>query len=263
MHAFASFLLLSNSSILLVADHVSDTTSVHNFTGIFQKQVLYIDPTVEWVSKKSLPYVIITFVVEVFLSVIPSILLCIYPTKIYRYLSRFMSARKRLAITAFAEALHSCFKDGLNGTGDYRALAGATFFLVLFYGAVHKLLSFTKFGSVDIVTTVIWMILACVVSYVKPCKSPLANFSLSAHMALIWILMYILYLWKYDLSITTRKLEVTLVITFLLSHMLVIMWVIYTLIKCALTKLRYQLQSPVPLTDIANNVKLCFQRRYY
>ncbi|CAI8009090.1 hypothetical protein GBAR_LOCUS6154 [Geodia barretti] len=50
---------------------------------------------------------------------------------VYRYLSRFLSARKRLAITAFAEALHSCFKDGLNGTRDYRALAGGTVFVVL------------------------------------------------------------------------------------------------------------------------------------
>ena len=52
---------------------------------------------------------------------LPSLLLCVYPTRMYRYLSRFVSSRKRLAITAFVEALHNCFKDG---TRDYRMLAG-------------------------------------------------------------------------------------------------------------------------------------------
>ena len=110
--AFASFIFLSNNSVLLTAYQVVKFVTVWNSTGHFQKQVLYTDPTVEW--NTIIPYIFVAAVFLIFISLIPSLLLCIYPTRLYQYLSKFLSARKRLAITAFAEALHSCFKDGLN-----------------------------------------------------------------------------------------------------------------------------------------------------
>ena len=129
-------------------------------------------------------------VILIILSLILSLLLCIYPTRLYRYLSRFLSARKRLAITAFAEALHSCFKDGLNGTHDYRALAEATFFGFLIFGAIQYFsLSIVFRVPSQIVKIVLWMTLVCVVSYVKPCKSAVAKISLNFHMIMFGILM--------------------------------------------------------------------------
>ena len=116
-HAFASFIFLSNISVMFTAFQVVNFVPVWNSTGKFQKRVLYTDPKVEL--NTNIPYILIAVVIFIFISLIPSLLLCIYPTRLYRYLSRFLSARKRLAITAFAEALHSCFKDGLNGTRDY------------------------------------------------------------------------------------------------------------------------------------------------
>ena len=110
---------------------------------------------------------LIAVLVSFSISVIPSVLLCIYPTRVYRYLSRFLSARKRLAITAFAEALHSCFKDGLNGTRDYRALAGAQFFFILFIAAANWFLKDHITMDVVIIYTVqilLWMLFVCLVS---------------------------------------------------------------------------------------------------
>ena len=172
-HAFASFIFLSNISLMFTACQVVNMVTVWNSTGHFQKQVLYTDPTVEWntsvpyvlITAVSVPYVLITVVIFIFISLIPSLLFCIYSTRLYRYPSRFLSARKRLAITAFAEALHSCFKDGLNGTHDYRALAGATFFIALLLSALCYLpKSFFSDGTLQIVEIVLWMILACIVS---------------------------------------------------------------------------------------------------
>ena len=134
-HAFASFIFLSNISVMFTAYQVVNCVAVWNSTGHFQKQVLYTDPTIEWNTR--IAYVLIAAVIFIFISLTPSLLLCIYPTRLYQYLSRFLSARKQLAITAFAEALHSCFKDGLNGTRDYRALAGVTFFGFLIFVATN------------------------------------------------------------------------------------------------------------------------------
>ena len=134
--AFASLIFLSNISVLSTTFQLLHTTDVYNSTN-FQKRVYYFYPTVEWPSRRCVPYVLIAAFIGLSTSLIPSLLLCIYPTRVYRYLSRFLSARKRLAITAFAEALHSCFKDGLNGTRDYRALAGGQLFLIQLSFVVH------------------------------------------------------------------------------------------------------------------------------
>ena len=115
-HAFAAFIFFSNISVLFSKNYLVDTTYVFNTTGFIIKTVFYVDPMVECPSHKCVPYILLTTVVLIFISLIPSLLLCIYPTRVYRYLLRFLSAKKQLAITAFAEALHSCFRDGLNGT---------------------------------------------------------------------------------------------------------------------------------------------------
>ena len=239
-HAFASFIFLSNVSVLLTANEVVNFFTVRNSTGHFQKRVLYTDPTVEW--NTSIPYVLMSAVIFIIFSLIPSVLLLIYPTRLYRYLSRFLSARKQLAITAFAEALHSCFKDGLNGTRDYRAFAGATFFGFLIFVAIHYFPDLR--APSPIVKTVLWMILVCIVSYVKPCKSPVVNISLSFHMTMIGILTCTTYLWEFVLSVETYTLELLFIVTFLSPHILVAMWAGYTLTKHTLTRFRYQFHGP-------------------
>ena len=196
--ALASFIFLSNISVLSATYQVGGSISIYNSIGVFQRKVIYTDPTTDWPSHKSTTYVLITAVPFISVSLIPSLLLCIYPTRVYRYLSRFLSARKRLAITAFAEALHSCFKDGLNGTRDYRGLAGATVFLILGIVVVERIINLLFNFSALITGGVMWLILVCVVSYVKPCKSALANISLVFHMTLLGALTYAIHLWEYD-----------------------------------------------------------------
>ena len=266
IHSFASFIFLSNTSVLSVVFNIADTTTVAELPGGFNKKVIYVDSSVEWPSHKILPYLLITIVFFVSVSLIPSVLFCIYPTRVYRYLSRFLSARKRLAITAFAEALHSCYKDGLNGTCDYRGLAGAPVFVVLVYAALFNILiAVMSYGGTQIVLTVLWMLVVCVVTYMKPCKSAVSNLSLSFHMSLFGILICAIYLWGYDLTVGTYTLEVIFLATFLTPHILVALWAGYTLTKHTLTRFGYQFHGPgckVALSDMANGVRLCLCRRH-
>ena len=264
--AFASLILLSNISVLPATRQLLDITSVYNSTKIFQRNILYIDPTIEWPSQWFFPYSITVAIPFLFISVIPSVVLCIYPTRVYRYLSRFLSARKRLAITAFAEALHSCFKDCLNGIRDYRGLAGAPLFVFVFAAAVYNLIHlFTSYGNADIIVIFLWMLLVCVVSYIKPCKSSIANISLSFHLFLCGIVQCAAYLWTRDLTVETYTIELTLIITILTPHTLVALWAGYTLTKHTLTRFGYQFHGPgckVALSDMANGVRLCLCRRH-
>ena len=263
---FASLILLSNISVLPATVPLLTITYVCNSTNIFQRKVLYVDPTIEWPSQWSLPYAITVAVPFLFVSLIPSVLLCIYPTRLYQYLSRFLSARKRLAITAFAEALHSCFKDGLNGTRDYRALAGAPMFVLVLIAVVYNLIHFfTTYRNTDIIVIFLGMLLVGVISYIKPCKSPIANISLSFHLCLFGIVICAAYLWNTDLTVETNTIELTWIIAILTPHILVAVWAGYTLTKHTLTRCGYQFHGPgckVALSDMANGVRLCLWGRH-
>ena len=263
IRAFASLIFLSNTAVLLVMSPITDTTSVQKTNGMFQKRVVYIDPSIEWPSRRAFLYLLVATAVVVTVSVIPSILLCMYPTRVYSYLSRSLSARKRLAITAFAEALHSCFTDGLNGTRDYRALAGAPLFLVLLYATVfNMLIRIISFDSSLIVGTVLWMMLACVVSYVKPCKSAIANISLSFHVTLFGVLMCTAYLWKNDLSIETYTLGVTFIATLFTPHILVAAWAGYALTRHMWTRFGHGPGCRLALRNMASGARNCLCQRH-
>ena len=235
IQAFATFILLSastltyNISAILSKSHVSQSTD-----GMVCETVVFSDPTIVWYSQEHIPYILIAMIPYISLVLIPSLLLCVYPTRIYRSLSHLLSARKRLAITAFVEALHNCFKDGLNGTRDYRALVG----VVLHGGGVLEFLIehlFTDSAGISLSPKVVlgcWFIfLSFLFSYLRPCKLSIANLSLSYHLMVAGLLSIALHLWRHDMSTGTHALEVTIIFLPIVSHILMFVWSGYTFIK--------------------------------
>ena len=224
-YAFATFTFLSSTTLLLnislltLSSHLFIRNIHPNVTNT-ETRVLHIDPSVVYLC--------------IFLVFIPALLLCVYPTRIYRQLSQLISTRKQLAITAFAEALHNCFKDGLNGTRDYRALAG----LVILGYLVALSLSYITWKIVapptgltrDKIAGYMLFALSLVVSFVRPCKSTLANFSLSYHAFMLGVLLFGRNYWG-DFSVKTETLELTFIIIPLLSHMFVFFWVVYMICR--------------------------------
>ena len=231
LHAFASFIFLSsttNAFRVFVLFH--ETKMYSNIVNYTIQSTVYIDPTINYFSNQHIIYLLISLITTVVLVLIPSLLLCIYPTRIYRSFSRVINARKRLAITAFAEALHNGFKDGLNGTRDYRSSAGLVIFGTAFYGlitsTVHNILS-VYVGLFISVST--FFVLSLLVSYIRPCKSTIANFSLSYHLMMFGILVMGGYLWMNNLPADTESLELTFIVVPVISHVLVFLWIEYTL----------------------------------
>ena len=166
--------LTYNVSVILRNSHV-----YRSVDGIIYKTVVFTDPAIVWFSQKHIPYILTAVVPFIFLVVLPSLLLCVYPTRIYRCLSHiFLSARKQLAITAFSEALHNCFKDGLNGICDYRALVG----IVLLGGGVLELSMDHLLGKTTGIVVSSKVSMGCLFfffsfffSYLRPCKLTIAN----------------------------------------------------------------------------------------
>ena len=240
IYAFATFTFLSSTTLVLNISLLTVLSllfirSIQPNVTTTKTQVLYIDPSVVSFSHEHILYFMIAMVPCIFLVFIPALLLCVYPTRIYRRLSQLISTRKQLAITAFAEALHNCFKDGLNGTRDYRALAG----LIILGYPVAALLSYLTLKIVapptgltrHIIEGYMSFALSLVVSYVRPCKSTLANFSLSYHVFMLGVLLFGKNYWYIDISVKTEALELTFIIIPFLSHMFVFFWVVYIICR--------------------------------
>ena len=238
IQTFATFMLLSASTLIYNVSTIMRRSAVYRSTdGMIQENVVYSDPTITRFSQKHILYILIAGVPHISLVIIPSLLLCVYPTRLYRYLSRSLSARKRLAITAFAEALHNCFKDGLNGTRDYRALVGIVFLggiiFYLFNLFVKKVVAFDI--ALEVHTGFGLIFLSFFFSYLRPCKLTIANLSLSYHLMVAGLLSIALHLWKYDMSTGTEPLELAIIVLPVISHILMFAWAGYMFFKWILS----------------------------
>ena len=200
----------------------------------------------------------------ILLVLIPSLLLCVYPTRIYGCLSRVVSARKRLAVTAFAEALNNCFKDGLNGTRDHRSLAGYITSLAIVVGTVIIFMTETAPIQPSTASLLTSIFFSLIIFYVRPCKLTIANLSLGYHSMVLGVLCFAVQWWKYYPSIQTGTLEKIIIIIPATSHILVFMWAGYTVTRRIMSHFGYQLNPhdcKVALTDLVNTVKRQFNRQ--
>ena len=263
VHAFATFILLSTLTVICSVANVFINNPVYqSIDASLYKTVLFTDPTIVWYSHKHILYILITSLPFVLLVLIPSLLLCVYPTRIYGCLSRVVSARKRLVITAFAEALNNCFKDGLNGTRDYRALAG----LIMLTGIVCPMIRSIVDKAIPgysrrSTSGLVLIFISFFLSYIRPCKSTITNMSLSYHFMIVGILSITLELWKNDMSTTTESLKMTFIIVPVISHVLVLSWAGYAL-SCRITShFGYQCNLKAILTDLANALRHSHSRR--
>ena len=200
-------------------------------------------------------------VLFVFVALLPSLLLCVYPTRIYRYLSRFISARKRLAITVFVEALQNCFKDGLNGTRDYRSLAGILSSYMILYSAV-KFFIILAAGCHSVTAELLTTMGSCsFIAYIKPCKQQIANLSLSYHCTMLGVYTVVHCLWQYNLLSHTETLKLAIILIPVISHVLVSMWAGYAIAHRIISHMG-NTSGKVTLKDLAERVKQYFHRRH-
>ena len=84
----------------------------------------YIDPTVIFFSQKQVPLIVTSVVIVIFIISPPILLLILYPTTCFRKCSTCLKPRWMLTLQIFADTFQGCYKNGTNGTRDYRQMAG-------------------------------------------------------------------------------------------------------------------------------------------
>ena len=248
IHAFATFILLSSSLVRFETHSLVLSAAVFNVHGSIVKTVMYYDPTIERFSSSHIPYMFAALLLFFVLILCPAMFLTIYPTPLYERLTRYVSPRKRIAFKIFADTFQESFKDGLNGTRDYRIVPG----LLILTSVVYVAIEFTNVEQPhgDLAIGFIWFLLSFAVSAIRPCKTSTANVSLSFHFTLLGVLGILLNLWTRDLSISTETLAVSLTMLPLAPHVIMLVWVSYKVVARLLNHFRGSMEVDSPMAVV-------------
>ena len=181
VQAFATLFFLSYAKLIFMTIMPFTVTYFVNELGQYTRVVPFIDPTISYLDTKHI--ILMAFSISIFVLVIlpPILVLIAYPTKLFRKLQKSLSSRTNLAIQAFVSPFQGCFKDGTNGTHDYRALSGgilAILLLMMWFGKSVCAIVETNARDPVIslqVTVVIYITVSVGFAALRPYKADIAN----------------------------------------------------------------------------------------
>ena len=174
---FASFIFLSTSRLLTASLNVLVPTYVYFFhnetaTRPTMKHYLFNAPTVEYFGREHFPIALLALTLLVLLVVLPMLLLFLYPLRCFQRLLNRLHLNSHVLRT-FMDVFQGTFKDGTNGTRDYRSFSG---FLLLNGFMILMMLSWTL-SSFYYLVSAIYLLLYCVLFIVfQPYKCHCHNY---------------------------------------------------------------------------------------
>ena len=195
---FATFFLLSyhkclyQSVLLLSAQPLKsfNTSAEHSTHYISKYATTAADLGVTAGSSQHLPYAITAGIVTLIFHILPTLLLVLYPIKVFRLLL----SKYRLdfiALNIFVDKIHGDYKNGLNGGRDMRSLSGLYFILriVMALSSSLKINHHTIYDDSNIFGCGILLGCALMVALLKPYSKPYMNYLdtiLLANYVLLW-----------------------------------------------------------------------------
>ena len=130
----------------------------------------------------------------------------------------------------FAETFQSCFKDGLDGTIDFRMIPSAIVLISVLFLGNNFVFSMRPHGY----TTTIGCIcgfLSLIISYLRPCNSLIMNMSLSFHTTLLRLLGIFLSIWEQNFLVSSEAVAIAFAIFPFIPHTMIMMWAVYNIMN--------------------------------
>ena len=120
INSFSTFLLLSISKIILLSSFCLYKSKFAYMLGTdgdtHARSVLYYSPLASFASKHHIPYLVTSIVFLVLFAFIPSLLLCLYPTRILRkMLHCCLFPRLQQGLWIFVETFQGYYRDSSTG----------------------------------------------------------------------------------------------------------------------------------------------------
>ena len=214
--------------MLLYTFHVQ-----YNYGDIPEKCVLYYDTTVECNTQEYVIFAAIAGCVLVIFIVSPTILLILYPTRLFRKCVSCCEFRRWHALHMFMESFQGEYKDGINGTRDFR-MVSASFFIL----RMLTLVSFYKTSSLWFSTEVQGVLLVCATCFyavVRPYKHNFRNITDILTLALLEAMSFQLSAAAYH-SPTVQTAPYNAMVSVLVlgvPHMILLLYMSYLFAKKA------------------------------
>ena len=173
LNTCVTFLLLSYSKFLFVSLNLLFKVHTYDCSGevIPNSTVLLYDPTIRFFHSEHIPYVILALSVIVIFVLLPPLLLLLYPTRLFRKCLRYCGFRRWDILYMIMDIFQGWYKDGTEGTLDYRPLSSFYMIVrVVFAFAYFVLLVSTEFHMFEVATGVSYIALGMMFLILKPYK---------------------------------------------------------------------------------------------
>ena len=170
---FASFIFLSTTRLVTASTSLLVPTYVYFFNDkfLFKKYYLHSTPTMEYFGGEHLPFALLALTLLLLLVVLPMLLLFLYPLRCFQRLLNRLHLNSH-ALCTFMDVFQGTFKDGTNGTRDYRSFSGL--FLLLEFLLV-MVFSWTLSSTYYTVASVIILVYCVLFITFQPYKRKLHN----------------------------------------------------------------------------------------
>ena len=137
VQAFANLFYISYTKLLFLVYIPFGGTNFIDEKGndVSKFRVTYIDPTIPVLHHKHIYLMLFSACILIFIVIPPILIIMLYSTRFCNRVRSHLSPRLNLALLTFVNTYQGCYKDGTNGTRDYRALSGGLLaFYLLLYG---------------------------------------------------------------------------------------------------------------------------------
>jgi len=227
INAFTTFLLLSFSKILFASFTLLYTLHVQ-FNSLKKTCVLQYDPTVECNTQEFTTFLAIAVSVLVIFIIFPTILLILYPTRLFRKCVSCCGFRRWHALHMFVESFQGQYKDGTNGTCDLRMVSAS--FLIIRILIVASFLNHNYYIWGSLYQSGLVASFSALYAIIKPYK---LNFNTNVDVLILFLIEILLLVT--NIPAPAHLTFAILVSTLLLGipHMVLIFYVWYELIKKA------------------------------
>ncbi len=121
---FATFIQLSFLKFFFISENFLLPNRIFNMSGDVVHYDFEMDPSVSYFSKVHIPYAILAIVIFITFNLLPILLFLFYPTKWFQKLLGCFPHVNWHPLHAFMDIFQGCYKNGTNGTRDYRYFAG-------------------------------------------------------------------------------------------------------------------------------------------
>ena len=233
INAFTTFLLLSFSKILFVCFTLLYIFNIRiRFnTKIGEKCALYYDSTVECHTLEYASFAALAGCVGVLFIISPTVLLILYPTRLFRKCVSCCGFRRWHALHMFVESFQGQYKDGTNGTRDFRMVSASFLILrilVLFSLGFRSHQAWIPF----LIGCLLFVVASCFYATIRPYKSNLCNnvdiwmLGLMSMLSLGFLIETI-----YPWTQTSTHCVVALLLLLGTPHMVLISYICYVLAK--------------------------------